>query len=73
MADSTSPGALRYLFENVELENAAINSVTLEEDRLSGVLPLVREFKTAIVGMPIDGDGSPKTAGRRVANAPKSA
>ena len=65
MADSTSPGALRYLFENVELENAAINSVTLEEDRLSGVLPLVREFKTAIVGMPIDGDGIPKTAERR--------
>ena len=71
MADSTSPGALRYLFENVELENAAINSVTLEEDRLSGVLPLVREFKTAIVGMPIDGDGIPKTAERRVENARK--
>ena len=69
MADSTSPEALRYLFEHVELKNAAINSVTLEEDRLSGVLPLVREFKTAIVGMPIHGDGIPKTAERRVENA----
>lgn len=69
MADSTDPRALRRLFESVALKRAIINSVTLEDDRLSGVLPLVKEYGTGIVGMPIDGDGIPKTAERRVENA----
>lgn len=71
MADSTDPKALKNLFESIELKGAVINSVTLEEDRMSGVLPLVKQYKTGIVGMPIDGDGIPKTAQRRVDNAQK--
>lgn len=71
MADSTDPGALKALFESMELKDAVINSVTLEDGRLSGVLPLVKEYGTGIVGMPIDGDGIPKTAERRVENARK--
>lgn len=69
MADSTNPYALRRLFESMALPGAVINSVTLEEERLAGVLPLVREFKTGIVGMPVGGDGIPKTAEKRVENA----
>ncbi len=69
MADSTSPQALKELFEAVEMKDVIINSVTLEEERMNGVLPLVREYGTGIVAMPIDGDGIPKTAQRRVENA----
>ncbi|MEA5003547.1 MAG: dihydropteroate synthase, partial [Christensenella sp.] len=71
MADSTNPKALAYLFEQVELKNAIINSVTLEDERMQGVLPLVKQYKTGIVAMPLDGDGIPKTAERRVSNAQK--
>ncbi len=69
MADSTDPRALRRLFESMELPGAVINSVTLEEERLAGVLPLVQEFKTGIVGMPVGEGGIPKTAEQRVENA----
>ena len=69
MADSTNPDALAFLFGQVELKDAIINSVTLEEDRLAGVLPLIQTYKTGIVAMPLDGDGIPKTAERRVENA----
>ncbi len=71
MADSTDPAVLRALFEYMPLPGAIINSVTLEDDRLTGVLPVVKQYKTGIVGMPIDGDGIPKTAERRVLNAQK--
>lgn len=71
MADSTDPHALRHLFESMALPGAVINSVTLEEERLAGVLPLVREFRTGIVGMPVDENGIPKTAEQRVENARK--
>ncbi|MEA4854384.1 MAG: dihydropteroate synthase [Christensenella sp.] len=69
MPDSTNPAALRFLFEKLAPKNAIINSVTLEEDRLNGVLPIVKEYKTGIVAMPLDADGIPKTAQRRVENA----
>lgn len=69
MADSTNPAALRQLFETVEMKKVIINSVTLEEERMQGVLPLVKQYKTGIVAMPLDGDGIPKTADRRVENA----
>lgn len=71
MADSTNPKALAFLFEHVELKNAIINSVTLEDERMEGVLPLVKQYRTGIVAMPLDGDGIPKTAERRVQNAQK--
>ena len=71
MADSTNPAALKRLFETVEMKKVIINSVTLEEDRLKGVLPLLKNYDTGIVAMPLDGDGIPKTADRRVQNAGK--
>jgi cobalamin-dependent methionine synthase I len=71
MADSTNPSALRYLFENITAQKAIINSVTLEEERIEGILPLVKEYETGIVAMPLDSDGIPKTAERRVENARK--
>ena len=46
-----------------------INSVNGEEERLEGVLPLVAEYKTAVIGLTMDDDGIPSSAERRLAIA----
>ena len=48
-----------------------INSVNGEEERLEKVLPLVAEYKTAVIGLTMDDDGIPPTAERRFAVAAK--
>jgi len=48
-----------------------INSVNGEEARLEGVLPLVAEYKTAVIGLVMDDDGIPPTAEQRLAVARK--
>jgi 5-methyltetrahydrofolate--homocysteine methyltransferase len=46
-----------------------INSVNGEEERLEGVLPLVAEYKTAVIGLTMDDDGIPSSVERRLAIA----
>jgi len=48
-----------------------INSVTGEEQSLVRVLPLVKEYKAAVIGLVQDDEGIPKDAERRVAIAHK--
>jgi 5-methyltetrahydrofolate--homocysteine methyltransferase len=48
-----------------------INSVNGEEARLSQVLPLVAEYKTAVIGLAMDDDGIPPTSEKRLAVARK--
>ncbi len=48
-----------------------INSVTGEEKSLARVLPLVKEYKAAVVGLTQDDEGIPYNAERRVAIARK--
>jgi 5-methyltetrahydrofolate--homocysteine methyltransferase len=48
-----------------------INSVTGEERSLARVLPLVKEYKAAVVGLVQDDEGIPKDARRRVSIARK--
>jgi 5-methyltetrahydrofolate--homocysteine methyltransferase len=48
-----------------------INSVTGEERSLTRVLPLVKEYKAAVVGLVQDDEGIPKDAKRRVSIARK--
>ena len=48
-----------------------INSVTGEEHSLSKVLPLVKEYKTAVIGLVQDDEGVPKDKERRVSIARK--
>jgi 5-methyltetrahydrofolate--homocysteine methyltransferase len=43
-----------------------INSVNGEEARLEAVLPLVAEYSTAVIGLAMDDDGIPTTAGKRL-------
>jgi len=48
-----------------------INSVNGEEERLEIVLPLVAEYKTAVIGLAMDDDGIPTTSEKRLAIARK--
>jgi len=48
-----------------------INSVNGEEERLELVLPLVAEYKTAVIGLTMDDDGIPTTSEKRLAVARK--
>jgi 5-methyltetrahydrofolate--homocysteine methyltransferase len=48
-----------------------INSVTGEEHSLAKMLPLVSEYKAAVIGLTQDDDGIPDNADRRVAIARK--
>jgi 5-methyltetrahydrofolate--homocysteine methyltransferase len=48
-----------------------VNSVTGEERSLTRVLPLVREYEAAVIGLVQDDEGIPKDAGRRVSIARK--
>jgi 5-methyltetrahydrofolate--homocysteine methyltransferase len=48
-----------------------INSVTGEESRLLSILPLVKEYKAAVIGLIIDDSGIPATAEARLRVAEK--
>jgi 5-methyltetrahydrofolate--homocysteine methyltransferase len=48
-----------------------VNSVTGEERSLTRVLPVVKEYGTAVIGLVQDDEGIPKDAGRRVSIARK--
>jgi len=48
-----------------------VNSVSGEEKRLAGVLPIVKERGAAVIGLTMDDNGIPKTAEERVAVAEK--
>ncbi len=50
---------------------ALVNSVSGEKHRLERVLPLVKEYGAAVVGLVQDDEGIPKNADRRVAIAHK--
>jgi 5-methyltetrahydrofolate--homocysteine methyltransferase len=73
--DSANARALRAglaLHQEVAPEGRPlINSVNGEEARLQAVLPLVAEYKTAVIGLAMDDDGIPPTAERRLAVARK--
>ncbi len=68
--DSANPEALKAALE-VYPYKALINSVTGEERSLSTVLPLVRDYGAAVIGLTIDDDGIPSTAERRIQVAEK--
>ncbi len=48
-----------------------VNSVSGEEKRLAGVLPIVKDRGAAVIGLTMDDNGIPKTAEERVAVAEK--
>lgn len=48
-----------------------INSVSGEEKSLNEILPLVKEYGTAVIGLTLDDNGIPKEAGKRIEIAHK--
>ena len=68
--DSTNPEALEAALK-VYKGKPLINSVTGEEHSLAKVLPLVKEYGAAVIGLVQDDEGIPKDSERRVAVAHK--
>jgi len=68
--DSANPEALAAALK-VYKGKPLINSVTGEEHSLAKVLPLVKEYGAAVVGLTQDDEGIPPDADRRVAIAHK--
>jgi 5-methyltetrahydrofolate--homocysteine methyltransferase len=68
--DSADPKVLRAALEEhrkiAPNGKALINSVSGEENRLNNILPLVAEFKTAVIGLLMDETGIPKTVEARL-------
>jgi len=63
--DSANPEALRAALE-VYLGKALVNSVSGEEGSLSRVLPLVKEYGAAVIGLPMDEGGIPSDPIKRL-------
>lgn len=62
--DSTDPEVLEAALR-VYNGKAIVNSVNGEEKSLSTVLPVVKKYGAAVVGLTLDENGIPKTAGER--------
>ena len=62
--DSAKASALESALQ-VYRGKPLINSVTGEENSLKTVLPLVKEYKAAVIGIPFDEKGIPSTAEER--------
>lgn len=68
--DSANPQALAAALA-VAPGKALVNSVNGEEKSLRAVLPIVREYGAAVIGLTIDDDGIPKDVEKRIAIAEK--
>jgi len=68
--DSSEPRALEAALKTYR-GKPLINSVTGQENSLKEVLPLVKEYQAAVIGLTMDDEGIPENAARRVSIARK--
>jgi 5-methyltetrahydrofolate--homocysteine methyltransferase len=68
--DINNPVALKEALK-VYKGKPIVNSVTGEENSLNEILPLVKEYGAAVIGLTIDDEGIPKESDRRVGIAHK--
>ena len=68
--DSDNPKALEAALK-VYKGKPIINSVTGQESVLSAILPLVKEYGTAVIALTMDDEGTPNNVDRRIAIAHK--
>lgn len=68
--DTTEPDVLEAALRNVS-GKPIVNSVNGEDEKLDTVLPLVKKYGAAVVGLTLDKDGIPKTAEKRFEIAQK--
>jgi len=45
---------------------AMLNSISMEKERLEGMLPLIKKYGCAVIGLTMDDNGIPKTAEERI-------
>jgi len=58
--DSTSPEALKAGLEIGNRPGAIVNSITGEQERIAGVLPLVKEYNADVICLTMDDSGMPE-------------
>ena len=63
--DSTDPAAIEAALKETG-GKALVNSVTGDRERLDSILPLVKKYGAAVVGLTVDEEGVPATAEKRV-------
>jgi len=68
--DINNPAALKEALK-IYPGKPIVNSVSGEEKSLNEVLPLVKEYDTAVIGLALDDEGIPKEAGKRLEIANK--
>ncbi len=68
--DSSDPAAIEAALR-IYNGKAIVNSVNGDEKVLAGILPVVKKYGAAVVGLTLDEDGIPDTAEKRVAIARK--
>ncbi len=68
--DTANPAALEAALKSYN-GKALINSVNGEERSLNAVLPLVKEYNAAVIGLCMDDNGIPETPEKRLAVAAK--
>ena len=66
--DSTKPAVLEAALRRYA-GKAIVNSVNGDEESLNAVLPIVKKYGAAVVGLTLDKNGIPKTADERIAIA----
>jgi cobalamin-dependent methionine synthase I len=69
--DSANPEALDAALPLNKTDRPMINSITGEEQRIAGILPLVKKYKAKVVALTMDDSGMPEDADGRVAVAGK--
>lgn len=68
--DTTEPDVLEAALRTV-CGKPIVNSVNGEDEKLDAVLPLVKKYGAAVIGLTLDKDGIPKTAEKRFQIAEK--
>lgn len=68
--DSSNPAAIEAGLRAAP-GKCLINSVNASQDSLSSILPLAAKYGAAVVGLTLDENGLPKTAGQRIQMAEK--
>ena len=68
--DSSNPRALEAALR-VYNGKPSVNSVSAEAEKLVAVLPLVKRYSAAVVGLALDEEGIPQSAQKRLENAQK--
>lgn len=68
--DTANPKALEAALQHYK-GKALVNSVNGEESKLETILPLIKQYGAAVIGLTLDDEGIPKTVEKRIEIAEK--